>query len=119
MDIKELEKEFYGKFVCTDIQQPEFAVSPDRVWEWIEEKVSRIELPVKPEICVNTDKLNGDGEYYYNAKLSELFTLNNLIPQLETKVDFVEGEELAQYEVSQIYYIAKERIAINIYLNEY
>lgn len=48
MDIKELEKEFYGKFVCTDIQQPEFAVSPDRVWEWIEEKVSRVELPVKP-----------------------------------------------------------------------
>lgn len=78
-----------------------------------------VELPVKPEICVNTDKLNGSGEYYHNAKLSELFTLNNLIPQLETKVDFVEGEELTQYEVSQIYYIAKERIAINIYLNEY
>lgn len=86
---------------------------------WLEKKISQVEPEVKPEICVNTDKLNGSGEYYYNAKLSELFTLNNLIPQLETKVDFVEGEELAQYEVSQIYYIAKERIAINIYLNEY
>jgi hypothetical protein len=49
MEIEKLEKEFYGKFVCSDIAQPEFAVSPDRVWEWIEEIVSQIDCRVSPK----------------------------------------------------------------------
>jgi len=96
MDIKELEKEFYGKFVCTDIQQPEFAVSPDRVWEWIEEKVSRVELPVMQKIAsIKEQALKGlltDGGHH------KQWFLEAILGMLTTEKEWLYLKEKEQWE---------------------
>jgi len=89
--------------------------------EWYEKRLRQVsgEPEVKPEICVYTDEFNGTGEYVYNKKLSEMFTLNNLIPQFETKVNLTDGEKFAQYEITGVCYAIDQKIIVNIYLYEY
>jgi len=84
-------------------------------------KVSQMQLPVKPEICVHISKIDSGGSFIDSERLSKRFTEYNLIPQLETKINLIseDGQYLEQFEVIQIYYEVDKKLKIDIYLDEY